>query len=154
MWRTQTKNQSTPKTVALFRSGTQTFNSRSSLGYAHHNKSIIYFNKPRRSLEKYTYVSKKHPLTCYPAAKHQNVANLELQTYEKNQWTFLWHSTIGVEFSARNDFTNLGSFAKSFCSCRNHNSLIIFATQVELSTIHNSTLSGCHNSNSGVKAVE
>ena len=42
---------------------------------------------------------------------HQNTANIALQTEEKNQWTFLWHRR-GVDFSSRNNFTNLGSFAK------------------------------------------
>ena len=33
-------------------------------------------------------VNKKHPFTIYPAAKHQNTANLALQTYNKSQWIF------------------------------------------------------------------
>ena len=53
---------------------------------------------------KYIYGSEKnHPFTCCPAANHQNAANLALQTFEENQWTFLWHRT-GVDFSSRNNF--------------------------------------------------
>ena len=31
----------------------------------------------------------KAPFTSDPAAKHPKTTNLRLQTYEKNQWTFL-----------------------------------------------------------------
>ena len=33
-------------------------------------------------------INKKHSFTSYPVAKHQNTANLGLQTYQKNQWPF------------------------------------------------------------------
>ena len=49
--------------------------------------------------------SKKHLFACFP------VANLALQTYEETSGLFLWHHT-GGDFSSRNTFTNLGSFAK------------------------------------------
>ena len=58
-------------------------------------------------------LGKKHPSTSYSAAKHQNAANLGLQTYEKNQQTILWYRT-DVDFIGRNIFSNLGSFAKVF----------------------------------------
>ena len=61
-------------------------------------------------------LAKKHPFTF---TKHQNTANLGLQTYEKNQWTLLWHRT-DVDFSSQINFTN----CKSFRSGRNYNSLI------------------------------
>ena len=38
-------------------------------------------------------IAKKPPFTCCPVAKLQNAANLALQTYGKNQWTFLWPHT-------------------------------------------------------------
>ena len=53
----------------------------------------------------------KKPPFIRPAVKHQNAANLMLQTYEKNQQTFLWYHT-GVDFNPRNNFTSLGYFAK------------------------------------------
>ena len=40
------------------------------------DKSIIYIL--------YCVRKKKHPFTGYPAAKHQNTANLALQAYKKN----------------------------------------------------------------------
>ena len=46
-----------------------------------------------------------------PQQSTQNTTNLQLQTYEKNKWTFYWH-LMGVGFSFRNNFANLGSFAK------------------------------------------
>ena len=33
-------------------------------------------------------LAKRHPFTCCPAAKHQNAADVALQTFEKNQQTF------------------------------------------------------------------
>ena len=41
----------------------------------------------------------------------QNAANLLLQTYEKNQWTFLLYNT-GVDSNSRYNFANLSFFAK------------------------------------------
>ena len=41
----------------------------------------------------------------------QKAGNLPLQTCEENQWTFLLYDS-GVNFSLRNNFANLGSFAK------------------------------------------
>ena len=55
-----------------------------------------------------------HPFACYPASKHQNAASLALQAYEKSQWTFFYGATRAIDFSSRNNFTNLGSFAKIF----------------------------------------
>ena len=55
-------------------------------------------------------LAKKHSFT-YPAANHQNAANLGLQSYEKTNGLSLWHST-GVNFSPRNNVSNFGSFAK------------------------------------------
>ena len=55
------------------------------------------------------FVNKEH--LCCPSAKHQNTANLALQTCEKNWWTALWHHMF-VDFSSRNIFNNLGFFAK------------------------------------------
>ena len=65
-------------------------------------------------------INKTHPFASCPSAKHQNIASLGLQTYEKNQWTFLWYRT-----GSCNNFVNLGSFAKisvpaeSIISCFN-----------------------------------
>ena len=51
-----------------------------SFDYAHGNKAYyICFNDLCKPIEKYIYFREKHPFTCCPAA------NLELQTYEKNQ---------------------------------------------------------------------
>ena len=56
-------------------------------------------------------LANKHPFTCCPATKHQNAANLALQTCEKAQQIFLQHRA-GSDFSFRSNFTNIGSFAK------------------------------------------
>ena len=42
----------------------------------------------------------------YVSEMHQNAANLGLQTYEENQWTFLWHRT-GVDFGSLNNFAEV-----------------------------------------------
>ena len=60
--------------------------------YAHGNESIIYFTDLCELIETYIYVRKKHPFASYPAAKHSNAANLRLQTYDKNQWTFFYNA--------------------------------------------------------------
>ena len=49
----------------------------------------IYFTDLCKPIETYIYARKEHPFASYPAAKHPNAANLQLQTYDKNQWTFL-----------------------------------------------------------------
>ena len=64
--------------------------------------------------KKGSILAKKHPFIYCPAAKHQNAANLALQRYKKNQWTFLWHHK-GADFSSRNNFANLGSLQKFSC---------------------------------------
>ena len=50
-------------------------------------------------------------LHAVPQQSTQNTTNLGLQTYKKNQWTFLVIHT-GVDFWARINFANLGLLAK------------------------------------------
>ena len=76
-------------TTHFFQSETLILNSCRSLDYARGNESIIYFTDLCKPIENNIYVKKKHPFASYPAAKHPNEANLRLQTYDKNQWTFL-----------------------------------------------------------------
>ena len=66
----------------------QLSNSFRSFDYARGNESIVYFTDLCKPIETYIYARKKHPFASYPAAKHPNAANLRLQTYDKNQWTF------------------------------------------------------------------
>ena len=68
---------------------------------------------------------KKHPFASYNTAKHPDASNLRLQTYNKNQWTFLITTTRGVDFSSRNNFPNLGSSAKAFIPVKIYNSSIL-----------------------------
>ena len=56
-------------------------------------------------------LAKMHPFTCCLTVNHQTVAKLGLQTFEKNQWTFLWQRK-GINFSSRNNFTNWDLLAK------------------------------------------
>ena len=56
-------------------------------------------------------VGKSARLQVIPQRSTQSTTNLPLQTCKKNQQTFFVHST-GVNFSSRNNFANLGSFAK------------------------------------------
>ena len=51
-------------------------------------------------------------LQVIPQPSTKNTANFPLQTYEKNQWTFLLFNT-GVDFSLRSNFANSGYFAKA-----------------------------------------
>ena len=43
-------------------------------------------------------LEKNHPFASYPTAKYPNAANSRLQTYDKNQWTFLItrHTTLAL----------------------------------------------------------
>ena len=84
-------------------------------------------------------MNKRHPITCCPAAKHQNAVNLGLQICEKNQLTFLWYRT-GVNFIFSNNFANLGSFEKSFRFCNEYNSN---AFKLNRLCSHVSALLGC-----------
>ena len=56
-------------------------------------------------------VGKSTHLQVISQKRTQNAANLPLQTCDKKQWTFLLNDT-GVGFNSRNNFANLGSFAK------------------------------------------
>ena len=108
---TQTKNDGekriNTKTVTLLpKSNT---NTNRSLDYA--RMSIIVFNKFWKLIETYIYVRKKHHLQVTPQQSTQNTTNLPLQTYEKTKKFFLFYDT-GVDFSSRNNFANLDSFAK------------------------------------------
>ena len=86
------KKRRKPKVVTLFPlSRIQTLNFCCSLNHARDNKPNIYSSN-------LFLLAKKHLFTSYPAAKHQNTANLGLQTY--------------VDFSSCNNFANIGSFAK------------------------------------------
>ena len=82
MWRTQTQNadasQTNTGTVAFLQSEPLSSNSFCSFEYARGNESIIYFTDLGKPIETYIYARNKHP----------NAANLRLQTYDKNQWTF------------------------------------------------------------------
>ena len=78
--------------VAFFQSEPLPSNSFRSFNYARGNESIIYFTDLYKPIETYIYVRKKHPLASNPAAKHPNAANLRLQTYDKNQWTFFYNA--------------------------------------------------------------
>ena len=57
--------------------------------YTRGNESFIYFTDLCKPIETYFYVSKMYSFASHPAAKHPNAANLRLQTYDKNQWTFV-----------------------------------------------------------------
>ena len=100
-------NESTRRQWCFFK----TLNSCRSLGYARSHESIRIFTDLCKPIEIYIYARKRHPFASHPAAKHPNAANLQLQTCDKNQWTFLLCST-GVNSSSRNNFGTLGSFAK------------------------------------------
>ena len=59
----------------------------------------------------YYNVQKSTHLQVIPQQSTQNTARLPLQTCEKSQQSFLLYNT-GVAFSLRNNFADLGSFAK------------------------------------------
>ena len=92
---------------AFFQRGTQTLNSCCNL-----DKSIISFNDLCKPIEIYINARKKHTFTCYPVSKHpkhSKFANTDIR--EKPVDLLLLYDT-GVDFSSRDDFANLGSFAK------------------------------------------
>ena len=78
------------------------------------SQSCICPNDLWRQWNNTSMLAKKHPFTF---TKHQNTANLGLQTYEKNQWTL---DRTDVDFSSQINFAN----CKSLRSGRNYNSLI------------------------------
>ena len=115
------RNEKTRIQLWFFQSGTQTSNSCLSFDYTRLYCICLY--NLCRSIEKYICVGEKAPILA---------ANLVLQKFKKNWWTFLWHRTV-VEFSSQNNFDNLGFFCKSFYSCRNHNSLKQLTIYLKLS---------------------
>ena len=89
-------NELTRTQLRFFQSEAPTLNSCRSLNYAHGNESIIYYTDLCMPTETYIYARKKHSFASYPAAKHPNVANLRLQTYDKNQWTFFINTALAI----------------------------------------------------------
>ena len=76
------------KTVTVFQSETQVFNSCRSLGYARSDKSIIFFNYLYKLIEIYIYFREKHPFTSYPAAKHPKHNKLAVADTRKKSVDF------------------------------------------------------------------
>ena len=69
---------------------THTLNSCRILDYACHHKFIIYVSMIYAGqLTNASMLVKNHPFTSCPAAKHQDVANVALQTYGKNPVDFV-----------------------------------------------------------------
>ena len=96
----------------FFQSETLTLKSCCSIDYARSNESIIYFTDLCKPIETYIYARKRHPFTCYPAAKHPNAANLRLQTYDENQWTFCNNTARGSTLALAIIFKNQVSLQK------------------------------------------
>ena len=89
-----------------------------SFDYARGNESIIYFIDLCKPIETYIYARKKHPFASYPAAKHPKHSKFAIYRHTtKNSELFLLFNT-GVDFSLRNNFANLGFFAKVFVLLR------------------------------------
>ena len=73
-------------------------------------------------------VGKSTHLQVISQQSTQNTANLPLQSYEKNQWTFfvVQHGRqLNVQLSVRNNFANSGSFAQVSVPVHIYNSLKI-----------------------------
>ena len=99
------------KKVTCFCEIEQTQNFCLSHGYARGNWSIIYFNDLCKLIERYLYDSEKHPFSSYHAAKHSKRSKFAITHMWGKQVNFLLYNT-GVDFISRNNFANLGSFAK------------------------------------------
>ena len=76
-------------------------NSVTTFQHALINKLIIYITMNKHIALIYTL----------SRSKHQNTANLSLQTYKKNQW-ICFTVPHGLDYNSRTYFANLGSFAK------------------------------------------
>ena len=95
----------------LFRSGTQTLNSCHSPDYARDNKLLI-FNDLCKPIELYIYARKKHPFASYAAANHAKHSKFTITDIREKPVDFFSLYDTGVDFISRNNFSNLGSFAK------------------------------------------
>ena len=97
LWRhTQTKEddekRKNPKSVMLFLKWNTNIKLQPQSWLFHAITShYICSNDLCRPVENTYMLAKEYKLTCCPAVKHKNAANLGLQTSEKNQRTFLWH---------------------------------------------------------------
>ena len=58
------------------------------------------------------YVKKKRPFTSYLAAKHSKHRKFATTDMRQKPVDFFLLYSAGVNFSSRNNFANLGSFAK------------------------------------------
>ena len=69
---------------------------------------------------------KKAPiyLQSHPAAKHPKFSKFSTTDTREKPVYFLLYDTGDADFNPRNNFANLSSFCKSFCSCRICNYLI------------------------------
>ena len=83
-----------------------------SLDCARENESLICFSTIYASHYKYSFMlGKSTYLQVILQKSTQNGRNSPLQTCDENQWTFVLYN-MGVSFNSRNNFVNLGFFAK------------------------------------------
>ena len=99
---------------AFFLSVTQTFNSCRSLDCGRSNRSIIFFNDLRKPIEIYIYARNYHPFTSYLTAKHPKHNKFAITDMRKKPVELFLLCDTGVNFCSRNNFADLGSFAKVF----------------------------------------
>ena len=121
------------KTVTIFRSRTQTFNSYRSLRYASGNKSVIIFND-LKPIEIYIYAKKApiYELSRSKASKTQQTCGY--RHTRKTSGLSQWHRTDVALHSFLNNFASLGSFANVLVSVGTV--IPCYATtQMELSTV-------------------
>ena len=87
-------------------------------------------------------VGKSTYLQVIPQQSTQNTADFPLQTYEKNQCTFLLFSS-SVDFSLCNNFANSDSFAKVSVHVHIYNSLMPKLNYAGVVTLHYSINQSC-----------
>ena len=97
----------------------------------------ICFNGLCKPIEKYIYVSKKHPFTSYPATKQQKHSKFGIKDMREKPVDLFFMCGTGVNFSSRNNFAKLSLLCKSFRSCRNYNPLFKDASLQELLPLNN-----------------
>ena len=72
------------------------------------------FNDLCNPIEKYIYVSKKHPLRCRTTAKHPKRNKLQVTNINRKTSGLFWLHQKDVYFSPRNNLANFSAFTKVF----------------------------------------
>ena len=111
-----------------------TLNFYRSLDYACGSESIIFSSNLCKPIEIYTYVKQMRPFTRYLAAKHPKHCKFDITDMRQKPVDFFYCTARASTLSSRNNFANLGFFAKVSVPVKIYNFLVEVDISLELSS--------------------